>query len=189
MFTCGGVWRFSVYSVTGVTYDAAAIAKIVSLHKGGMKQTTITKTKTLHKAGTYGMYDNKAAFNKNYWGQISGGCQTPVIRRQAVGATSKDHRDIFFVRKTNPGKFDAYQNMIVTFSVDANNRINKDFDIYSTLKDAQNDKNPWKFASGNVANIGFPGDSGPTKKTTNQWNSLTATPRPIKDYMYSVVCP
>ena len=79
--------------------------------------------------------------------------------------------------------------MIVTFAVGPGNRHHVDFDIYSTQADAENDRNPWKFANGNVPNIGFPRDSGPNVAVGNQWNSLVVKNDPLRDYMYRVICP
>ena len=68
MFGCGANLRMSVYAVTTYTYTITEINQIVSWHVSGMKHITITKTMELHKAGTYGKYNNKVAFNNNYWG-------------------------------------------------------------------------------------------------------------------------
>ena len=88
----------------------------------------------------------------------------PIIRREA-SASSKDHKDIYFKRRTNPGKFDAYENLIVTWVVNSKNRQHTDFDVYSTLEDALHDRNPWKYFNGNDRDIGFPRDSSPRKFT------------------------
>ena len=61
----------------------------------------------------------------------------PIIRREAPNAAAT-HKDIYFKRKTNPKQFDAYEHMIVTWSV-KDNEFHKDFEIYSTLEDAIKD--------------------------------------------------
>ena len=68
MFSCGAAWRMSVYAVTTYRYTITEISQIVSWHVSGMKQITINKSYIVHKAGTYGKYNNKDAFNKKYWG-------------------------------------------------------------------------------------------------------------------------
>jgi len=48
-----------------------------------------------------------------------------------------------------------------------------DFDIFSTLEDAQKKRNPWDFIKYGEEEEGFPGDSGPSNEVPGQWASLT----------------
>mmetsp|Transcript_63477 Transcript_63477/g.115856 ORF Transcript_63477/g.115856 Transcript_63477/m.115856 type:complete len:108 (+) Transcript_63477:247-570(+) len=50
--------------------------------------------------------------------------------------------------------------------------FHSDFDLYSSLEDALEDKNAWRFCNGNARYIGFPRDCGPRRKVTMQWQSL-----------------
>jgi hypothetical protein len=93
----------------------------------------------LFSRGSYGETGDKDHFNTTYWAAISESNKAPIIRREAVGASSSDHKDIYFKRKTNPSKFNAWENLVVKWTVDSTNELNKDFDIYSSLKDAMLD--------------------------------------------------
>ena len=98
--------------------------------------------KIVFSRGSFSESGNKEDFNKIYWSAYDEKLNpTPIIRREAPSATST-HKDIYFKRKTNPKEFDAYEHMLVTWSVQ-NNEFHKDFDIFSTLDDAMKDQNPW----------------------------------------------
>ena len=58
---------------------------------------------------------------------------------------------------------------MITYWSSKSNTIHKDFDIYSSLDDAKNDKNPWKFCNYDDKGVGFPRDCGPTKLVGNNW--------------------
>jgi len=75
-----------------------------------------------------------------------------------------------------------------------NNAKHEDFDCYSTLEDALDDKNPWNYASNydNHAGRGFPNYAvgiSDYQVQTYQWTSLTDSSAPIKDYKYTVFAP
>ena len=141
-------------------------------------------SKELFSRGSFGDFGSKEYFNKTYWDSVNDQNKTPIIRREAPNATSADHRDIFFKRRTDPKNFDAWEYLIVTWTVDSTNEHHKDFDIYSTLKDAIEEKNPWKYVNANDRGVGFPRDSSPEHYTASQWNNLDG--HGIKDYKYSV---
>ena len=52
------------------------------------------------------------------------------------------------------------------------NKRNSDFNLFSNLDDAKNDRNKWKFCNFDDPGIGFPRDCGPNKKIGGMWNSL-----------------
>lgn len=82
--------------------------------------------------------------------------------------------DVYFKRKTSCSTVDAYPYMMV-ISSDTDNQMHEDFDIYSTLEDALNDKNPWSFCNytGYAIGIGFSRDCGPNGSVGFQWNSFS----------------
>jgi hypothetical protein len=62
-----------------------------------------------------------------------------------------------------------------------NNTVNVDFDIFSTLDDALQEKEPWLTVNSDYHNVGFPRDSGPDGYVYNQWN-VWETPLHNKHY-------
>ena len=92
---------------------------------------------------------------------------------------------MYYVRKTDLKSFDAYYFMLVTWSSKPKNTMHEDFDIYSTIDDAIQQKNPWTFCNYDDPNIGFARDCGPTSFTAYNWNSLTH--HPMKHYQYRVM--
>jgi hypothetical protein len=145
--------------------------------------------------GTYGNINNredgtswttnKQAFNKAF--RSSG---TFILKRECYTCGYATHKEIYYKQKTNPESFDAYDRLLVTWSGTRkdnglpgnhelytskleHNIIGKDFDIFSTLDDALNDRNPWKFCNYNDPWIGFPRDCGPTGYVPHTWSSLT----------------
>jgi len=61
---------------------------------------------------------------------------------------------------------------MVTWS-NKGNRFHHDFEIFSTLKDAEKMRNPWKACNYNDRGVAFPRDCGPRGHVGGQWNSLT----------------
>jgi hypothetical protein len=49
------------------------------------------------------------------------------------------------------------------------NYFNVDFKLYSSVLDAEQDKNPWKFCNGDDPGVGFPRDCGPTGNVPSKW--------------------
>ena len=115
----------------------------------------------------------KLAFGAAFRRQEAGG--DAIIRRECADCTAS-HRDVYFKRKAGSSNFDAYTNMLVTWS-DHNNKMGTDFNIYASLNDALQGRNPWKYCDYNDPGIGFPRDCGPNEKSeedgNHEWNSLT----------------
>ena len=59
-----------------------------------------------------------------------------------------------------------------------------DFDLYSSLEDARNDRSPWQFCNGNDIGIGFPRDCGRIGPGSGEWTSFTLGGK--NNYRYSV---
>eukprot|EP00928_Gymnodinium_smaydae_P057480 TRINITY_DN4071_c0_g1_i1.p1 TRINITY_DN4071_c0_g1~~TRINITY_DN4071_c0_g1_i1.p1 ORF type:complete len:500 (+),score=64.59 TRINITY_DN4071_c0_g1_i1:148-1500(+) len=120
----------------------------------------------MYTKGAYGQSSTtKAQFNALFKNAHNG-----IVRRQCMWCR-RSHRDIYYRRKTNPAKFDAWENLMVTWKSDG---FHEDFDIYSTLQDALQDTKPWKFCNGGDKGIGFPRDCNPHKYAVGwQWQSLT----------------
>jgi len=148
----------------------------------GNGQGTAYQWKKLFSRGHYGSYGNKSHFNNTYHAAVTSNNPQPIIRREA-NRVSGAHGDMYFKRKLNPKSFDAYQYLIITWS-SWNNRLHHDFDIYSSLSDAQNNRNPWRFCNYNDPGIAFPRDCGPSGARGGIWTSLTKGG--IQDYRYSV---
>ena len=121
----------------------------------------------LFSRGSYGDFGDKDHFNNSYWAAVGDSNKSPIIRREAINATSNDHKDIYFKRRTDPKNFDAWENLLVTWRVGDSNEHHKDFDIYSSLKDAILDRSPWNYVNANDTDIGFPRDSSPEKYTAS----------------------
>jgi hypothetical protein len=77
-----------------------------------------------------------------------------------------------------------YDNLLVTWS-SKDNTINVDFELYSTLNDAQKGQYKWKYCNYNDNNIAFPRDCGVNRKTNSQWTSFTRGGK--QNYAWSVL--
>ena len=91
-----------------------------------------------------------------------------IIRREC-SSCGDDHKDIYYKRITDPTNFDAYGYMNSWMS--ANNVINVNFELYSTLDDAMNGVNKWQFCNYNDAPVGAFRDCGKTGPVPCQWTS------------------
>ena len=88
------------------------------------------------------------------------------------------HQNIYYHRLTPlPVGFSIYDTTQITWS-NANNKLGVDFNLYSSLEDALNQKNPWLYCNYNDNNIGFPRDCGPEQWLSNQWQSQTRGGQP-----------
>ena len=86
--------------------------------------------------GNYGNFGSDTFFNATYSKSITDINKFHIIRREADPTgdpnLSKDFEDIYYVRKKDPLNFNAYSDMIITFSCQDTSA----FGIYSSLKDA-----------------------------------------------------
>ena len=141
---------------------------------------------TVYSVGnTYGDYKG-AADNFNKKAQATG---LGIVRRQCADCRGSQHNDKFFKRKTNPRDFNYWQYLMVTWST-SNNQFHRDFDIYNSLDEALNERNPWAYCNANDPGVGFPRDCGPTGYVPHIWNALPNSRHfgsSRKNYRYSVV--
>lgn len=125
----------------------------------------------LHAEGTYGHVNlTREEFNLGFR-QATGA----IVRRLCADCI-ETHREMYYKRKASPQTWDAYEGLLVTFKGE---NLHVQFDIYSSLEDALNDKNPWQdcmdmFTEG----MGFPLNCGPDQIVSPfavppQWTSLT----------------
>jgi hypothetical protein len=94
-----------------------------------------------------------------------------VIRRECARC-GPQHRDVYYKRLTDKTTFDAHGLLLETWS-SANNVLNRDFALYSSLDDAANGWNAWSFCNYDDQGVAFPRDCGPSGSVGWQWNSLT----------------
>jgi len=121
--------------------------------------------KTLYSKGRFGdQLNSKSQFNKLFREAASG------IAKRECEDCPESHKEIYYKRKTDPEKYDAWEGLMVTWRGDLN--FHKDFDLYSSLEDALAGKNAWKHCNGNDRNIGFPRDCGPNRYIPWTWTSL-----------------
>eukprot|EP00746_Dinoflagellata_sp_MGD_P123905 gnl/MRDRNA2_/MRDRNA2_58510_c0_seq1.p1 gnl/MRDRNA2_/MRDRNA2_58510_c0~~gnl/MRDRNA2_/MRDRNA2_58510_c0_seq1.p1 ORF type:complete len:1197 (-),score=158.22 gnl/MRDRNA2_/MRDRNA2_58510_c0_seq1:96-3488(-) len=120
----------------------------------------------LYQTGYYG-YDYTA---KNIFNHVFR--EGPGIICRDCKSCDVDHRHICYKRLTDPGVFDAYDQMLVMWSSE-NNTFNVDFELYSTVVDAVMGRRKWNSCTTfNIEGVGFPGDCGRDAPSENQWNSF-----------------
>ena len=125
-----------------------------------------TLTSTLYSKGSYGsLASNRRDFNAVFASSVR-----RIIRRECFGCPAS-HRDIYYRRTSAIGSFDAYTNMLVTWG-SKDNVLGKDFQLYSSLGDAQTGMNPWQYCNYDDPGIGFPRDYGPNGTVYSTWNSF-----------------
>lgn len=143
-------------------------------------------------------------FDRHYYEAVrarkSNGKYLPVIIQRECSDCRDSHKNIFY-KRLNPidRYFDAYHMFIKTWrssyrhdtwgQYEISNKLNVDFELYSTLDDALAGKNRWTYCNYNDW-VGFPRDCGPTRKINNQWNGiLRGQVRGKKNYQYSYFKP
>ena len=68
-----------------------------------------------------------------------------------------------------PAGVSIYKLMVDTWSIKTGNKFNVDFKLYSSVKDAKEDKDAWKACNGDDKGVGFPRDCGPTRTVGGKW--------------------
>jgi len=122
---------------------------------------------TLRSKGLYGLSElDMTAFNERFRD-----ARTGIIRRECQDCEDT-HKKIYMRRKTLKDTWDAYSGIVVRWDEQG---IHKDFDLYSTLQDALDDRNAWARCDGvPTEDAGFPGSCGPREAPTEpQWTSLS----------------
>jgi len=122
----------------------------------------------VYASGSYGAVnvgesDLNTKFNSN---------PVRIIKRLCAGCPGTAHKEIFYRRYTETASFSVYSSMLVTWS-ETDNVLGVDFDIFSTLADAEARTNAWAFCNYGDQGIGFPRDCGPSGGSGGNWNSLT----------------
>jgi hypothetical protein len=70
-----------------------------------------------------------------------------------------------------PSGTSIYQLMTNTWSIRSGNRFNTDFKLYSSVADAEANRNPWRSCNGDDPGVGFPRDCGPHGLVGGRWMS------------------
>jgi len=112
--------------------------------------------------------------NPELWNQIDEGS---YVRRICKSCSNDFHKDIIYKRLTPKGEID-FENLFLSnwYSDPAGSGKNvrdSDFNLFSSIHDAQNNENPWSYCNYNSNGIGFPRDCGPTERVVNEWNSMS----------------
>lgn len=82
-----------------------------------------------------------------------------MISRQCDDCSGK-HKFIVYKRLTNSGNIQFRDLMLGTWRSWPSNYLNRDFELYSSMDDAENGINRWTFCNYNDAGVGFPRDCG-----------------------------
>eukprot|EP00592_Proboscia_alata_P028619 CAMPEP_0194442358 /NCGR_PEP_ID=MMETSP0176-20130528/126081_1 /TAXON_ID=216777 /ORGANISM="Proboscia alata, Strain PI-D3" /LENGTH=778 /DNA_ID=CAMNT_0039268443 /DNA_START=241 /DNA_END=2574 /DNA_ORIENTATION=- len=94
------------------------------------------------------------------------------IRRLCVDC-GDSHKDIIYKRLTPlPDGFSIFDYFVGEWA-SQDNELNEDFELYSNMLDALNDRNQWQFCNYDYYGIGFPRECGPDGFVGGQWTSLT----------------
>jgi hypothetical protein len=92
-----------------------------------------------------------------------------IVKRECPGCTSP-HQTIYYKRITPiPSTFSIYKYLTDTWK-SANNVLNTDFKLYSSLDDLNNDKNSWQYCNYDDTGVGSFRDCAPKDQKGNQWN-------------------
>jgi len=112
-----------------------------------------------------------------YFRQLIANASTtyPIIYRYCMSC-KPTHQHIFYVRLTPiPGGDFNFLNLFMNNWVSANNLLNTDFELYSTIGDAlnRNQTARWQVCNYDdpAKTVGFPRDCDPYALTICQWNS------------------
>jgi hypothetical protein len=88
---------------------------------------------------------------------------------------SPSHRMIIYKRLTPINDVDMW-NLFTANWFSSNrgvrNDMNKDFQLFSTFRDAQTNQNPWRYCNYDDPGVGFPRDCGPSSYVGFQWMAM-----------------
>jgi len=118
--------------------------------------------------GTWDSVDafSRAAFNARF-------VETGGVIERTCSSCAGDYKTMVYKRTSAmPAGKDWYQ----LFHHDwfsANNKLNTDFKLYSSVADAKAGANQWNFCNYDDAGVGFPRDCGKTGAVGGQWNGST----------------
>jgi hypothetical protein len=105
-----------------------------------------------------------------------------LILRKCPSCTVESHKEIVYKRITPFNEFQEGISTATTMDIpnlfmnqwrEVNNKINVDYELYSSIADALAGTNAWQVADYNTNDnkYGFPRNSGPDRYVFNQWNS------------------
>jgi len=175
-----------------ITGECATSEQSFLASHGYLQESAVTWVKVAGK-GSYAEPDN--AMHSE---QLLGGSHTSYSRAdfEALWATSTQilmrqckyctgtHRYAYLKRYDQnglPPNVDLLKMVKDNWKQHENNTVNVDFDIFSTLDDALQEKMPWKSVNSDYHNVGFARDSGPDGFVYDQWN-VWQTPLHNKHY-------
>ena len=141
------------YEVMDVTFDSVPLLKLTTGYGRGRKENSYWFNKTLKN------------LKPPYY-----------LIRVGYSGYRGDYRYIVYKRLTDSSNVDMYDLMHKNWFNEVNGIKNKhkvDFNLFSTLDDAINDRNPWKFCNFNDPGVGFPRDCGRDTPIGGQWQSKT----------------
>merc|ERR1712174_148255 len=94
-----------------------------------------------------------------------------IVRRICRSCHRNTHKDIIYKRLTPKGEVD-FKDLFLNHWQSNENVRTSDFNLFSSMDDAENDTNPWQFCNYNDWGVGFPRDCGPTGFVGGEWNSM-----------------
>ena len=111
------------------------------------------------------------------WQSLLKNSENQIIWRQCNDCNSAPHRNIFY-RRISPWKGTDIKSLFLhTWSISSNgkaNRLNVDFELYSSYDDALKRIRRWNWCNYNDRGIGFPRDCGPHRPVGGQWRSWSS---------------
>ena len=121
-----------------------------------------SKQFVVYKGGTYGSLTDEPTWTREFR-------KGAIVRREC--ATCLDsHKDIWYVRLTPTTGINPYYLFVFDW-MSADNTLNQDFKLYSSLDDLRADRNPWQYCNYDDPGVGFPRDCGPAASVSSQWTS------------------
>ena len=117
-----------------------------------------------------GYYEAKWRFNR-----MISKLQPPYyLIRVGYQGYNRQYNYIVYKRKTSSNNVDMYSLLHTDWFNErkgVKNKFHVDYDLYSTMDDALNNKGAWKFCNFNDPGVGFPRDCGINRPIGNQWQS------------------
>lgn len=103
-----------------------------------------------------------------------------VIQRECPSCSSAAHRAIVYKRLTTWGGIDVadlFLNNWFSAPEGESNLLNVDFELYSSLEDANSGANKWTYCNYDDPGVGFPRDCGASGAVGGQWTGPTRSSR------------
>ena len=129
------------------------------------------------------------SMNNSQWKTALNSSLNQIIWRKCNGCSSEEHRNIFYRRITSWGNINIKNLFIDTWADEQNgtgNKLNVDFELYSTYSNAVNRVNRWNYCNYNDNGIGFPRDCGSSRFVGGQWRSWSSRVKSNDYWMYMI---